>query len=249
MKKRVVNNNSEEINSKICEAMKKKLGQKEESDSIRSSRYSESNQSPNKLKISLEEDVLSLSSRIEKYCIVSKQSLRRINNDRSKSRSKSPLKLTFNKENENPNSNINKLEEAHFFSNLSTNSIISSSIRKNFNKIEATEDKILNEMKNQKFKAKPMSKNLFKGVTTTTTVDNISTVVNKQPEILSFESVLQKTRAETHQIMQKEKDKKRDQKLMQMKKRSLLNKENINTSNFRSPLDIFGDNDMMLIEK
>lgn len=228
MKKRIVNNHVDEINAKIVETMKRKLSQKEENEINRFSRYSAPIQSPNNLKISLEEDMQSLSNRIEKYCIVSKQGLRKIGN---KSPNNSPMKLNFNKEIELDNG----LEDSHAFL---AESIMSSSIGTSFLNVGNIEEKSGKESKIQKNKNKILNKNLSNG-------EN-----NKQADILSFESVLEKTRAEKNLIVNAEKDKKRAQKINQMKKNSLLNKENVNnTASTTTSFSPFGDNEMMLVEK
>jgi hypothetical protein len=249
MKKRITNTNVDELNSKITEAMKKKCefaGEKlKESLFIHDKiilqktptnvKYMKKSLGRSKSKsplrnFNLDEDLQSLSSRIEKYCVISGY---------DKVKSKSPLKLCFGNNNENEekvfNSHINNI--ANFKNTSSTNNSNffsnSTAIRRHFvsnnnNSLNtSTEEKIVKDMQSHKFKAKPLNRNIFSG-----NVSNLSK--KKQPEIESFEMILQKTRMEKQEIDKKEKEKKKMNKINKMKYNNVVgkeNKENVNTMN------------------
>jgi hypothetical protein len=237
MKKRVTNTNVDEINSKITETMKKKCEkvgdnlkeavfahekivlQKPEH-SIRHMKKSlgrsisrSKSKSPIKSQNldSNEDDVTSLTSRIEKYCVIS--GFKSANNNYSNvhsvsNKSKSPLKTCF--------SNRNDLQqnEDKFFNNqvscilMNTSKTLtkSFSIRKHFNSnLISTEDKIVKEMQNYKFTPKPLNKNIF-------CKNN-----KKQNEIESIESIMMKTRMEKSEIEKIDKENKKMDKINQMK--------------------------------
>jgi hypothetical protein len=90
------------------------------------------------VKSTLDEEVISLSNRIERSCVISKRS--------DKSRSKSPIKLCFtNNQDQITNNNIKNI--------LNDNFVPTTSIRKQF--IDKTQEV-------QPFKAKPLNSKMFK---------------------------------------------------------------------------------------
>jgi hypothetical protein len=216
-KKRTPNSNIEEVNSRITDAMKKKFeGQSQNPLEIIKLQKTPPNvkymkktstRSRSKSPMKTEEDLHSLSSRIEKYCVIS---------GRSTIKSKSPTKNLFsNKEDGIFNLHLSNIMNTTKNSNSFTNSVFSSSMKKHFSMTNmSTEDKIAQEMKNFKFKAKPLNKNLFA----------------KKPEIESFESILQKTRMEKKALDFKEKEDKKMNKIAQIKTNKFrnVNKENFN---------------------
>jgi hypothetical protein len=235
MKKRLTNTHIDEVNSKIMETMKKKcegVGEKIKetvfiNDTMKlqktptNVRYMKKSlgrsvsRSKSPIKKDCEEELMSLSSRIEKYCTIS-------GINPNKPRSRSPLKVCFG--NNNHKENEDKMLNLHMNNILNTDSSLgrSTSIRKHFNSNNmSTEEKISKDMNNYKFKARPLNKNIF---------------IKKTPEIESFESVLQKTRMEKQIIDKKEKDLKKMNKVTQIKQNKFIksinpgNKENCSAS-------------------
>jgi hypothetical protein len=264
MKKRVTGTNVDEINSKITEAMKKKcekVGEnlketvfahekivlQKNSQNIRHMKKSlgrsisksvsrSKSKSPVRIYDPNEDDVTSLSSRIEKYCVISgfnKDQSRTNNNNMIKSRS--PLKNCFShksdfQQNEDKlfNNQVNSIINASKVHNKNT--FPTTSIRKHFSTNNlTTEEKIVKDMQNYKFTPKPLNRNIFK---------------NKRPnEIESFESILIKTRAEKSEIDKADKEKKKIEKINQLKVNKLkkdnmtrMSRENIfeNKENYNS---------------
>jgi len=257
-KKRVTNSNIDEVNSKIMEQMKKKCEQA--SDKIKESvfindtlklqktptnvRYMKktlgrsvsrsTSKSPLRTKEN-DDEMQSLSNRIEKYCTISGLNLKE-----KKNVSKSPLKICYgSKDNEE------KMMNFHI-NNIFNNSESSTSIRKHFGTQNAkipTEEKIAKDMQTYKFKAKPLNKNIFSNN------HNVNYFPQKkQPELETFESVIQKTRMEKQMIDKKEKENKKNQKVTMMKHSKVnrmfsgVNKENCNTMNRQN------ENSLMLDE-
>lgn len=247
MKKRVTGTNVEEINSKITEAMKKKCEKVGENlretvfghekivlqknlNNVRHMKkslgrsYSKSlsrskSKSPARIYDTNEDDVTSLSSRIEKYCVISgfKKDNNSTNNKLNKS--KSPIKTCFSHK-----SDLQQNEDKLFYNQVNNiimntskiqnkNNLSTTSIRKHFttNNI-STEQKIVKDMQSYKFTPKPFNKNIFKN--------------KKSNEIESFESILMKTRVEKSEIDKSDKDKKKFDKINQMKVNK-LKKENV----------------------
>lgn len=223
MKKRLTNTHIEEVNSKIMETMKKKcevVGEKIKetvfiNDTMKlqktpnNVRYMKKSlgrsvsRSKSPIKKDCEEELMSLSSRIEKYCTIS-------GINPNKPRSRSPVKICFG----NNSQNEEKMLNLHMNNILNTDSSLgrSTSIRKHFNSNNlSTEEKISKDMNNFKFKARPLNKNIFN---------------KKTPEIESFESVLQKTRMEKQMIEKKEKDLKKMNKVTQIKQNKFINSVN-----------------------
>jgi hypothetical protein len=211
MKKRMVNSNNDELNQRISETMKRKAGENLMGDRIKlvktptNVKYMKrTDRSRSKSPVSkLDEDMQTLSSRIEKYCVISKQNIIKDRNpdrgDRSKTKSKSPLKrLSFNNDR-----NDNSILFNNNIENIRNSSNTSHSIRRQFSIDESTEDKTLKEMNKYKFKAKPLKKSIF------------------TPQIETFEQVLMKTRQEKLEIEKKEKEKLRFNKVQDIKKQSL----------------------------
>lgn len=166
-----------------------------------------------------DEDMASLSSRIEKYCVITNKSMSK--------KDKSPVKLSFTEEerfNQNAKNILNTSSDLHQLSTMS------SSIRKQFASELSTEDKIAREMESYKFKAKPLNRNIFK----------------KQPVVESFDTILMKTRQEKQELDMKLKENKKTQKINQIKQtqarksfNAYTRDENCNTLN---------RNDLMLLE-
>jgi hypothetical protein len=224
-KKRTTNNNIEDVNSRITEAMRKKFEGISQNplDLIKLQKTPPNvkhmkktlNRSRSKSPMKTEEDLQSLSSRIEKYCVISGRSIKK---------SKSPIKNLFdNKEDGIFNLHLSNIMNTTKNSTTCTNSVFSSSLRKHFSISNmSTEDKIAQDMKNFKFKAKPLNKNLFA----------------KKPEVESFESILQKTRMEKKALDNKEKEDKKLNKISQMKTNKFrnFNKENF-SNNYSMKVD------------
>jgi hypothetical protein len=233
-KKRMTNSHTEEVNSKIMETMKKKcevVGEKIKENvfindmmklqktptNVRYMKKSlgrsvSKSRSKSPVRRDCEEELMSLSSRIEKYCTISGMNA-------SRPRSRSPVKICFGKNNEKENDD--KMFNLHMNNILSTDNSLgrSTSIRKHFSHNPmTTEDKISKEMNSYKFKAKPLNRNIFA----------------KKTEIETFESVLQKTRQEKQIIDKKEKDLKKINKVNMIKQNKFskmmnpTNKENSN---------------------
>jgi hypothetical protein len=202
-KKRLVNNNTDELNNKIAERNKGKAGETTKRPTT-PSRIRFISKSPCKSPSAIDDELISLSNRIERYCVISKR------NDRSKSKSKSPLKLCFSN---NPEHD----KEANFNNNikaiLNETFINTTSIRKQFDteKLLPTDEKILLNTNSNKFKAKPLNQKMF---------------AKKQPEIKNFEDIMEKTRMETKQIEKCQKIIKKNEKITNIKK-TRFNKENI----------------------
>lgn len=262
MKKRVTNINVDEINSKITETMKKKCEKVGENlkeavfahekivlqrpehtirhmkKSLGRSITKSKSKSPLKNQTeNNEDDVTTLTSRIEKYCVISGYKSA-YNNHFGMNKSKSPLKTCFS------NKNDAQHNEDKFFNNqvscilmntsktLTKSTFPSTSIRKHFNNnLISTEDKIVRDMQSYKFTPKPLNKNIF------------GKANKKTNEIESFESILMKTRMEKTEIEKVDKEKKRMDKINHMKVNKLRkdkmvrgrenridNKENFNSN-------------------
>ena len=273
MKKRTTTSNIDEINSRITETMKKKcevVGEKIKdsvfiNDSLKlqktpsNIRYmkktlgrsvSRSNsKSPIKIKNNCEDEMQSLSSRIEKYCTISgiNSGINTGGNiNISTRRSKSPVKICFNN---NRKENEDKIINLHMSSILNTdlgcmststyNS--STSIRKHFSNRTSTDNKISKEMQAYKFKAKPLSKNVFSNSA------NVS-FNKKQPEIESFESIIHKTRMEKQAIEKSEKDAKKMNKVNLIKQNKFNKMINGDKENNSLNCNKGGRNEKMFIE-
>lgn len=244
MKKRI-GGNIEEINSKIAETMKRKceeVGEKVKEtvfigDTIKMQKTPPNvkymrrtpgrsrSKSPCRFNTQMDDDMYSLSSRIEKYCIISGT-----NKNYHNVGNKSPLKLCFSSNN---NQNEEKIMDTHINSiMLNTPRSPSTSIRRHFNHANtiSTEDKIAKEMQTYKFKAKPLNKNMFSNAN----AGLPSNIPKKKPEIESFEMILQKTRMEKQMIDKKEKEDKKLNKMNLIKQGKAgirANKENFNYGN------------------
>jgi hypothetical protein len=166
------------------------------------------------LKLSLDEDLNNINSGIEKCSLGVKA------NRVSKNRDKSPLN------NENDKNFINSM-----YNQLGSHSIISSSIRKHFNLNESTEDKIKKERQNHKFKAKPLNRQVYNLNLNLEPRLSLTSNITKPKDIISFEDVIKTSRLEKQFIMKEEKENLKIQKIKEIKKRHLMNRENINKSN------------------
>jgi hypothetical protein len=188
-----------------------------------------------------DDEVQLLSSRIEKFCVIS--GVQKISKEeKSKTKSKSTLTVCFGnnaKENEEKilDSHINRINNSNFTSNPSP---IKSSMRRNFNTNMAPPNENVKEINTQKFKARTISKGLFNinsavNCSITTNTSN-NTINKKQNELETFEMVLQKTRQEKQIIDKKEKDNRKENKINLIKhgKATRMNKENINMINMMS---------------
>jgi len=232
-KKRVTNSNVDDINSKITDVIRKKCF----GDNIKDSLFAHEKivlqkpeQNVRHMKKSLgrstsrsisrsrspirnndekcQDELTNLTSRIEKYCVISgfqRDKNSNYNHDNT-NRSKSPLKNCFSHR-----SDIQQNEDKIFNNQinnilLNTSKIgqISTSIRKHFNAGQmTTEEKIVKEMQGYKFTPKPLNKSIFKN--------------KKSNDIESFESIVMKTRLEKQDIDKADKDKKKMEKINQMK--------------------------------
>jgi hypothetical protein len=198
-KKRTTNANIDEINSKITETIRRKCEGVNAMETIRlqktppNVRYMKKPLGRSKSPLRTDEDVQSLSSRIEKYCVIS---------GTRPNKSKSPVKNLFNAEGVF-GMHVSNILNTSKNSGNGLGNVYSSSIRKHFGTPQmTTEEKREQEMKNYKFKAKPLNKHIF---------------TKKTPEIESFENILQKTRMEKENIQRGEKEEKRMNKIAEIK--------------------------------
>jgi hypothetical protein len=244
LKKRGSNINIEEINHKITETMKKKCEgsifgndlikmQKTPPNIKYMKRNTDRSKSPRSNYHS--EDMQTLSSRIEKYCVISGISTTKNRNDLT-SKSRSPLKLCFSN---NFKENDEKILDSHISTILNSNYALNSSssttsIRRHFNTNNIpTEEKIAKDMNNHKFKARAITKGLFNNNACNNLTNSYSKICKKQNDLETFEMVLQKTRIEKQGIDKNEKEIKKQNKINLIKQNKIgrMNKENLNTIN------------------
>jgi hypothetical protein len=183
-----------------------------------------------------ENDLQSLSSRIERYCVISQK------NKPGPVPGKSPLKLNLNL-----NLNNTDAEDTNvnlFASNILNTSTNSNSIRKHFseanlNLLTGGNDASYKE-KTNKLKSKPSSSKV---------IPNGNACIKKQPIVESFESILLKTRKEKQELEDNQKEVRKLNKMNLIKqnriKNMMKNKENVNTSNKR---DMMIESELMLVE-
>lgn len=110
--------------------------------------------------------------------------------------------------------------------NLGTNSIISSSIRKHFSSFESTEERMKKEMENYKFKAKPLNRQVYNLNLNLEPRSSLTKAKAKQKEIISFEEIIKASKNEKQAIINDERENKKLLKIKEIKKRTLLYKEN-----------------------